>query len=56
MQGAKRKKTREKYVARHGKLKDWVDEGQLGKAFDNVREKQRDGAVDTVVIRRMDGQ
>ena len=56
MRGAKRKKMREKHVARHDKLKDWVDEGQLGKAFDNVRKKQRDGDVDTAVISGTDGK
>jgi hypothetical protein len=56
MHGAKRIKMREKHVARHDKLKDWVDEGQLGKAFDNVRKKQSDGAVDTAVISGTDGK
>ena len=56
MHGAKRKKMREKHVARHDKLKDWVDEGQIGKAFDNVRKKQRDGAVDTAVVTETDGR
>ena len=56
MHGSKRKKMREKHVVYHQKLTDLVDGDQLGKALDNVRKKQRDGAVDTAIIKGDDGR
>ena len=56
MHGSKRKKMREKHVVYHQKLTDLVDGDQPGKALDNVRKKQRDGAVDTAIIKGDDGR
>jgi hypothetical protein len=56
MHGKNRKRMRQARDDRRKRLTGWVEENELGKAFDNVLRRVRDGAADTAVIKEADGR